>query len=121
MGVVLLMAMVVALTLVQWIGLMQVSTSGFEQKDQILYFINFWSAPVVILIHLLLAWGLWKLMDWARVVTIVFYGMVGLGTVCKVSRGSIGWNLEWIDIVRFGLAALVVGLLVWKDVASEFE
>jgi hypothetical protein len=74
-------------------------------------------------IFLLLGFGLWKLKNWARIITIIFevigvlFSLLGLiGIFAHFSIGSLIWTLFWIAIY-----CLIIWYLLKPDVKAAFK
>lgn len=71
----------------------------------------------------LIAWGMWNLKSWARIVTIVFAGLGGafqaLGLMASLIHFHIFgllWNALWL-----GVNGLIIWYLVQPEVVQAFE
>ncbi|HJX83096.1 MAG TPA: hypothetical protein VJ723_01985 [Candidatus Angelobacter sp.] len=74
-------------------------------------------------ISLLLGWGLWKLKNWARIITIILeviwllFCLLGLlGLFAHFTIGGLIWTLFWIAI-----PCLIIWYLLKADVKAAFK
>jgi len=75
------------------------------------------------LIELLLGWGLWKLKNWARIITLIFmvigavFSVIGLvGTLAHFNVISLVFTLIFLAIY-----ALIIWYLLRADVRAAFQ
>jgi uncharacterized membrane protein (DUF2068 family) len=66
---------------------------------------------ILAVINALLGWGLWKLKNWARVITLIFTVLGGLSLALCVLLSLVHFSL--LGIIWYGFWLAIYGLIIW--------
>lgn len=73
-------------------------------------------------IGVLVGWGLWKLKNWARIVTIVFAVLGVLGALLGLATAFIHFSMFVLLIaIRIAICGLIIWYLLRPDVSAAFQ